>query len=247
MRISVHPGFYARYELVYAPTSSAEFETKQTSMIGRYVLQCGLKNVEYLRTSSWKKRAYMQKPQNVPHDELVFRGFFVAAEAARLAPELRSAIPVSDIPSCVRRLLPSVAWRAYIPSIMQNGEDLIEEFFCEAFERGLTLYTETFSFTQYATFILFRATNGEKKVHRQEERRAPRRCGIHRRWRRERSRSNSPTSDLPGSPRSAQRVGGETEILLPGSVGKRAIGVRYGADARNHAQCRPVAPASRAA
>src|SRR5665213_2779781 len=113
----------------------------------------------------------MQNPQNVHADELVFRGFFIAAEAARLAPELRSAIPVVDVLLCVRRFLPSVASRSHVPSIERNGEDLIQEFFCEAFGRGLTLYTESFSFTQYAAFILFRAANCEKKLHRQGDRR----------------------------------------------------------------------------
>lgn len=96
---------------------------------------------------------------NDGRDNATFEAFFSAAELCRLNPAARPLIDVRPVTACLRPLVAAVRTGVGLRSASGTSEDILQEFFVEAFEVGLGLFDASFSYRQYGTYILYRAGN----------------------------------------------------------------------------------------
>jgi hypothetical protein len=108
----------------------------------------------------------MQQQPHTRPAEIVFKRFFIDVEASRNSAEARRQIDAIEVERALKLLLPNVSYRTGLTKLHDRDNEIIQEFFLAAFDIGLRDYNPAYSFTQYATYILFEACNPLQKVAR---------------------------------------------------------------------------------
>ena len=102
--------------------------------------------------------------------EQVFKTFFFAVDAAGNCPAARKAIDVGPVKFGLRGLIPRVRHQARLDELYDADDELAQSFFAKAFEVGLTWYEPRFSYTQYASYLLFDVSQPLRTMQRRAER-----------------------------------------------------------------------------
>jgi len=103
-------------------------------------------------------------------DEAAFKAFFKEVETTKGRPLARRAIDTAPVEPGLHRLIPRVMCQAKIEKMHEAQLELSQNFFVKAFEVGLSLYEPSYSYTQYASFLLLGASQPLSTMQRRAER-----------------------------------------------------------------------------